>query len=116
MVEFDYVARTRRFQEALKAKRLSCALVMRAANVRYLTGFWGYATRAEYSEPRRLICLVVPRQGKPLIIVPKIEHDFARPATRGLPIEVRRHVEWTEDGETEDSWGIARDYLKTAGA
>ena len=115
MYDFDYVGRTRRFQSVLAAKGVSCALVMKAANIRYLTGFWGYATRAEYSEPRRLICVVVPQKGKPLLIVPKIEHDFARAATRGLPIEIRRHVEWSEAGETEDSWGIARDYLRELG-
>ena len=115
MYEFDYTGRTRRFQDVLAAKDIGCAIVMRAPNVRYLTGFWGYASRAEYSEPRRLICLLVPQKGKPLLITPKIEHAFAQAATRGLPIEIRRHVEWTEDGETEDSWGIARDYLKSVG-
>ena len=116
MYEFDYAGRTRRFQNVLAAKGVSCGIVMKPANIRYLTGFWGFATRAEYSEPRRLICVVVPQKAKPLLIVPKIEHDFARAATRGLPIELRRHVEWTETGETEDSWGIARDYLKEVGS
>jgi Xaa-Pro aminopeptidase len=116
MYEFDYLGRTRRFQNVLAASGAACGIVTKAANIRYLTGFWGYATRAEYSEPRRLICLVVPQKGKPLLIVPKIEHDFARAATRGLPIELRRHVEWSEAGETEDSWGIARDYLKEVGS
>ena len=116
MYEFDYTGRTRRFQNVLAANGVSCAIVMKPANIRYLTGFWGFAARAEYSEPRRLICVVVPQKAKPLLIVPKIEHDFARAATRGLPIELRRHVEWTEAGETEDSWGIARDYLKEVGS
>ena len=116
MYEFDYTGRTRRFQNVLAAKGVSCGIVMKPANIRYLTGFWGFATRAEYSEPRRLICVVVPQKARPLLIVPKIEHDFARAATRGLPIELRRHVEWTESGETEDSWGIARDYLKEVGS
>ena len=116
MYEFDYVGRTRRFQNVLAANGVACGIVTKAANVRYLSGFWGYASRAEYSEPRRLICLVVPQKGKPLLIVPKIEHDFARAATRGLPIELRRHVEWSEADETEDSWGIARGYLKEIGS
>jgi Xaa-Pro aminopeptidase len=88
---------------------------MRPANIRYLTGYWGYATRAEYFEPRRLIALIVPRSGHPLLITPKIEFEFARQAIKGLPIEIRRHVEWKEEGETEDSWGIARGYLKELG-
>jgi len=116
MYEFDHAGRIRRFQNVLAAKGVGCGVVTKAANVRYLSGFWGYASRAEYSEPRRLICLIVPQKGKPLLIVPKIEHDFARAATRGLPIELRRHVEWSEAGETEDSWGIARDYLREVGS
>ena len=68
MYEFDYAGRTKRFQQMLSAKDIGCAIVMRAPNVRYLTGFWGYASRAEYSEPRRLICLLVPQKGKPLLI------------------------------------------------
>src|SRR6266700_1240605 len=115
MISFDYVGRTGRVQGSAKAEGVDCAIVMRPANIRYLTGYWGYATRAEYFEPRRLIALIVPRSGRPLLITPKIEFEYARQATKGLPIELRRHVEWKEEGETEDSWGIARSYLKELG-
>ena len=115
MIAFDYVGRTGLVQEKAKAEGVDCVIVMRPANIRYLTGYWGYATRAEYFEPRRLIALIVPRSGRPLLITPKIESEFARQATKGLPIEIRRHVEWKEEGETEDSWGIARRYLKELG-
>jgi Xaa-Pro aminopeptidase len=115
MNAFDYVGRTGRIQVKAKAEGVDCVIVMRPANIRYLTGYWGYATRAEYFEPRRLIALIVPRSGRPLLITPKIEFEFARQATKGLPIEIRRHVEWKEEGETEDSWGIARSYLKALG-
>ena len=115
MISFDYVGRTGRVQGRAKAEAVDCAIVMRPANIRYLTGYWGYATRAEYFEPRRLIALIVPRSGRPLLITPKIEFEYARQATKGLPIELRRHVEWKEEGETEDSWGIARGYLKELG-
>ena len=115
MVAFDYVGRTKRVQDKAKAEGVTCAIIMRPANIRYLTGYWGYATRAEYFEPRRLIALIVPANAKPLLITPKIEHEYARQATKGVPVEHRRHVEWKEEGETEDSWGLARNYLKEAG-
>lgn len=115
MIAFDYIGRTNRLQEKAKAEGLGCVIVMKPANIRYLTGFWGYATRAEYFEPRRLIALIVPQNGKPLLITPKIENEFGKQATKGLPIEVKRHVEWKEDGETEDSWGLALNYLRQIG-
>jgi Xaa-Pro dipeptidase len=115
MLSFDYAGRTRRLQQKASAEGVDAVIVMRPGNIRYLTGFWGYATRAEYSEPRRLIALVVPRDGNPLLITPKIESEFARQATKGLAVEVRRHVEWEEEGETEDSWGLARTYLRGQG-
>ena len=115
MIAFDYVGRIKRLQDKAKAEGVGCAIIMRPANIRYLTGYWGYATRAEYFEPRRLIALIVPANARPLLITPKIEYEFARQATKGVPIEHRRHVEWREEGETEDSWGIARAYSKEAG-
>lgn len=50
MFKFDYEARIRRYQEVLREEGVDFAITISAANVRYLTGFWGYATRAEYSE------------------------------------------------------------------
>ena len=115
MYQFDYPERIRRVQKKLKVEKAACALIMKPANLRYLTGFWGYATRPEYFEPRRLIVLVVPQNGEPVLVVPKIEFDFAKAATRGLQLEIRRHVEWSEKGETEDAWGVARDFVMKAG-
>jgi Xaa-Pro aminopeptidase len=115
MVRFDYESRIRRYQDVLRNAGAVCGFVMRPGNVHYLSGFWGYATRAEYFEPRRLICLAVPVAGSPLLVAPKIEYEFARRAVTALPVEVRRHVEWREDGETEDSWGIVRESLAKQG-
>jgi Xaa-Pro aminopeptidase len=115
MIAFDHVGRLRKIQNRIVANGGSAAVITKAPNIRYLTGFWGYVTRAEYSEPRRLIALIVPSTARPLLIVPKIEHEFALAATAGLEIDVRRHVEWMEDGETEDSWGLARSFLREAG-
>lgn len=115
MASFDHEGRITRYQASLVGQDAGCGIVLKPANVRYLCGFWGYATRAEYSEPRRLICLVVPAHGAPLLVVPKIEFVFARRATAALGLEVRRHVEWKEQGETEDSWGIVRGFLRERG-
>ncbi len=111
LTKFNYSARIKRIQERLVDEGAQAVIVTKAPNIRYLSGFWGYATRAEYSEPRRLIALVVPKSGNPLLIVPKIEYEFAVAAVEGTGINVRRHVEWTEEGETEDSWGIAREFI-----
>ena len=73
MYIFDHKKRIARYQESLKATGIGTAIVMLPANIRYLTGFWGYAARAEYFEPRRLICVAIPQQGQPLLVVPKIE-------------------------------------------
>lgn len=111
MIKFDHQARLKRVQERLAAEGGAAAIITKAPNIRYLSGFWGFVTRAEYSEPRRLVALIVPKEGEPLLIVPKIEYEFAVAATKGTGITVRRHVEWTEPGETEDSWGIAREFI-----
>lgn len=111
MIKFDFGSRVKRIQERLATQGGVAAIVTKAPNIRYLTGFWGYATRAEYSEPRRLIALIVPKSGHPLLIVPKIEYEYAVAAVQGTGITVLRHVEWTEEDETEDSWGIARKFI-----
>lgn len=59
MYIFDHKKRIKRLQESLKIAGTGTAVVVLPSNIRYLTGFWGYAARAEYFEPRRLICLVV---------------------------------------------------------
>jgi Xaa-Pro aminopeptidase len=116
LIIFDHQSRLKRVQKRLADEGGAAAVITKAPNIRYLTGFWGYVTRAEYSEPRRLTALVVPRVGQPLLIVPKIEHEFALAATEGTGIAVRRHVEWREEGETEDSWGLAREFIGSASA
>jgi Xaa-Pro aminopeptidase len=115
MYVFDYPKRIRRFQDSLKAEGVGCAIVMVPANVRYLTGFWGYATRAEYFEPGRLLCVVVPQNGQPLLVVPKIERSFAQAATDGLDLQIEHHVEWSAPGERRDAWGIVREFIVKSG-
>lgn len=115
MYIFDHEKRIRRYQDSLKAEGVGCAVVMQPANVRYLTGFWGYATRAEYFEPRRLLCVVVPQRGRPLLVVPKIERTFAQAATNGLDLKIEHHCEVSVDGERKDGWGIVREFIAQTG-
>ena len=115
MYVFDHEKRIKRFQETLKAEGVGCAILIHPINVRYLTGFWGYAARAEYYEPRRIVCVVVPQRGRPLLVVPKIERTFAQAAIDGLDIEIDHHCEITLEGERKDGWGIVRDFIVRSG-
>jgi Xaa-Pro dipeptidase len=115
MYVFDHKKRIERFQESLKAEGVGCAIVIHPINVRYLTGFWGYAARAEYFEPRRILCVVVPQRGRPLLVVPKIEHTFAQAATDGLDLQIEHHCEITVAGERKDGWGIVREFIERSG-
>ena len=115
MTEFDYASRMKRYQEHIRKAGAIAALVIRPSNVRYLLGFRGYANRPEYSEPRRLICLVIPADGQPLLVVPKIEFSLARQTLANRGIEIRRHFELKSPSETDDAWGIVRQYFKELG-
>jgi Xaa-Pro dipeptidase len=115
MYIFDHEKRIKRYQDSLKAEGVGCAVVMLPANVRYLTGFWGYAARAEYFEPRRLLCVVVPQRGRPLLVVPKIERTFAQAATEGLDLQIEHHCEVSVKGERKDGWGIVREFIAQLG-
>lgn len=112
MYVFDYSRRIKRFQDSLKSEGVGCAIVIHPANIRYLTGFWGYAARAEYFEPRRIICVVVPQTGRPLLVVPKIELTFAQAATDGLDLQIEHHCEVSVPGERKDGWGIVREFIE----
>ncbi|MCW8143071.1 Xaa-Pro peptidase family protein [Agrobacterium tumefaciens] len=115
MYIFDHKKRIARYQESLKATGIGTAIVMLPANIRYLTGFWGYAARAEYFEPRRLVCVAIPQQGQPLLVVPKIERTFAQAAVDGLDLRIEHHCEITLERERKDAWGIVRDFIIQAG-
>lgn len=115
MYKFDYKSRILRYQSSLKEEGVDYAIHISAGNVRYLTGFWGYATRAEYSEPGRLTCVVVPQNGTPLLVVPKIERSFADAATKGLSVEIEHHVEWTTKDEEKDPWKLVRSFITRTG-
>jgi Xaa-Pro dipeptidase len=115
MYVFDHEKRIKRYQESLRADGIGFAVLMHPANIRYLTGFWGYAARAEYFEPRRLTCVVVPQRGRPLLVVPKIERTFAQAAIDGLDLEIEDHCEVTVQGERKYGWNIVREYIVRLG-
>lgn len=115
MYEFDYEGRIGRVQAALREEGVNYAVVLRPGNIRYLTGFWGYATRAEYFEPRRLLCLVVPQSGTPLLVVPKIERVWAGLSTKRLAFRIEHHVEWSSGNDAGDAWELVRQYVKEGG-
>lgn len=115
MYEFDFKNRLTRYQDTLREEGIDYALVMQPGSVRYLTGFWGYATRAEYFEPGRLICLAVPQSGTPLLVVPKIERSFAEAATKRVPLELQHHVEWTSPDDSGDAWELVRQFVLGGG-
>ncbi|RYH29869.1 MAG: aminopeptidase P family protein, partial [Alcaligenaceae bacterium] len=115
MYEFDYKGRITRYQAALQNEGVDFGIVLRTGNIRYLTGFYGYATRAEYFEPRRLLCLVVPQNGTPLLVVPKIERSFAEAATKSVPLQIEHHVEWASDEDSRDAWEHVRKFIKSSG-
>lgn len=115
MYEFDFEGRLKRYQDSLKEEGVDYAIVLQPANIRYLTGFWGYATRAEYFEPGRLICLTVPQEGTPLLVVPKIERAFAEAATHRVPVKIEHHVEWSSEKDPRDSWELVRKFIKNGG-
>jgi Xaa-Pro dipeptidase len=115
MYEFDHKGRISRYQSALQDEGVDFGIVLRPGNIRYLTGFWGYATRAEYFEPRRLLCLVVPQSGTPLLVVPKIERTFAEAAVKDLGLKIEHHVEFSSGNDSMDAWGLARTFVTSEG-
>jgi Xaa-Pro aminopeptidase len=115
MYTIDFGQRIGRYQEALRSEGVDYGVIMQPGNLRYLTGFWGYAARAEYLEPGRLICLVVPQNGTPLLVVPKIERTFAEAATKRVALTIEHHVEWSSQEDPRDGWELVRNFIKREG-
>jgi Xaa-Pro dipeptidase len=115
MFDFDYKRRIGRYQEVLRKEGTDYSILLQPGNVRYLSGFWGYATRAEYFEPGRLTCLVVPQSGRPLLVVPKIERSFAEAATKRLSLRIAHHVEWSSQDDPTDAWELVRSFVASEG-
>lgn len=94
MADQEHDARVARLREALDQRGLHAMLVLKPEHVRYFSGFTGYSTRPEYVHQRRLVAMVIPVEQDPVLIVPKVERDWARSTT--WVRDVQWHVEWTE--------------------
>jgi Xaa-Pro aminopeptidase len=87
---------------ALSAAGMDALLVTPGADLRYLTGY-------NAKQLERLTCLVVPRQGDPVLLVPRLERPaaLASPAA-DLGIEI---IGWEE---TDDPFALAAERVTTA--
>jgi Xaa-Pro aminopeptidase len=63
--------------------------------------------------PRRLICAVIPASGAPVLIVPKLEHLFAK--RRTWFADVRYHVEWQSVTEAFGGLNLLNEIFKERG-
>ncbi|MBA3523892.1 MAG: aminopeptidase P family protein, partial [Geodermatophilaceae bacterium] len=88
---------------AARTAGVDAVLATPGADLRYLTGYDAHATE-------RLTCLVLPAEGEPLLVVPRLERALAEasPAgATGLAI-----LDWAE---TEDPFALVAAHLATAG-
>ena len=85
------VHRLDRLRARVREADLAAAVLVQPPNLRYLTGFHSNA----YSRP---LALVVPAEGEPTLIVPRLEETQARDMTR-VP-DLRSYVEWDEGSAT----------------
>lgn len=104
------------FAPAIYAHRLARAASeaeQRGLGALLITPSHDYAYLLGYRPPalERLTCLVLPADGVPTLVLPRLEESLARhalgPLADGLDIRAR--------GETEDPFAIVRDLLATGG-
>src|SRR5829696_1810097 len=90
----DYAGRLDRARQATAAAGLDALLVTPGADLRYLTGYAAVGLE-------RLTCLVLPADGDPALVVPRLERPaaLASPAG-GLDLEV---LDWAE---TDDPFAL----------
>ena len=80
-----------RLRARIREADLAAAVLVHPPNLRYLVGFHSNA----YSRP---LTLVVPVEGDPTLLVPRLEELQAREMT-GMA-DIRSYVEWDEGSET----------------
>ncbi len=94
-VETDLGSRIRRVQAVMKSAGVDAVVVTPGADLRYLTGY-------DALPLERLTALVVPADGEPVLVVPRLEQAEAErsPGARaGIRLEAH--------AETEDAYGMA---------
>ena len=98
----DVASRIRRVQEAMAEDGVDGLVVTPGSDLRYLTGY-------DAKPLERLTALVVPREGEPRLVVPALEVAEAHRSPAALAgMDVLTH------GETDDSYAIALEGLKSA--
>jgi Xaa-Pro aminopeptidase/5'-3' exonuclease len=92
--------RLRQVAEATRAAGLGALLLTPGPDLRYVTGY-------DAKQLERLTCLVVPADGDPFLVVPRLELKAAQASPAGgLGAEI---VTW---GETDDPFGMVRDRIR----
>ena len=93
------LARLDRLRARIREADVAAAVLVHPPNLRYLVGFHSNA----YSRP---LALVVPADGDPTLLVPRLEELQARDMTRVA--DVRSYVEWDEGsaagGRLDGEW------------
>ncbi|MEV4389903.1 aminopeptidase P family N-terminal domain-containing protein, partial [Micromonospora sp. NPDC049580] len=82
-------------QRATAAAGLDALLLTPGSDLRYLTGYDAHVGE-------RLTCLVLPAEGAPTLIVPRLERPAAEAAQAQVLRELRQHEDQTVVGDVED--------------
>jgi Xaa-Pro aminopeptidase. Metallo peptidase. MEROPS family M24B len=89
--------RIRAMQQWLREKSLEAALMTSPENVFYFSGF--------FADPHeRLMALLLPPEGEPALVLPKMEMEHARSA--GVPFSLHGY------GDTENPWDWIRSAIR----
>jgi Xaa-Pro aminopeptidase len=92
--------RLRQVADAVRSRGLGALLLTPGPDLRYVTGY-------DAKQLERLTCLVVPADGDPFLVVPRLELKAAQASPAGgLGVEL---VTW---GETDDPFGMIKDRIK----
>jgi Xaa-Pro aminopeptidase len=100
----NFADRLARARAATAAAGLDALLIGSGADLRYLTGYPGHGAE-------RITCLVLPADGDPVLVVPKLE----RPAALASPVG-RLGLEVLDWADGEDPYGlVAKQLPRSAG-
>jgi Xaa-Pro dipeptidase len=89
----DFDDRLNRLRILLAEKDLDAIILVKPENLYYFTGFWGAA-------PIRMLSLIIPRDSEPILILPRLEEDYA--TLNSWIKNIRSYVEFVPDGEPDD--------------
>jgi Xaa-Pro aminopeptidase len=87
--------------DAARAAGVDALLLTPGADLRYLVGYAAIPLE-------RLTCLVVPAEGDPVLVVPRLEHAAAEASGAGAVVKVTTHQ------ETDDAFAMTADLVRDA--